>query len=114
LEQNIELILSDYLKVSAFYPNGEGHYFDMDYYCNVHTPMVTELLGDTMKGMSVEQGITGLEPGSKPNYIAMGHMYFDSIEDFQNSFGPHVEKIMNDVPNYTNIEPNLIISKVTF
>jgi len=42
----------------------------------------------------------------------MGHLYFDSVEDFQNSFGPNAEEIMADIPNYTNIEPVIQISQV--
>lgn len=100
------------IKVSVLYPNGEGHKFDMDYYCNVHSPMVAELLGDAIKGSAVENGLGGPEPGSEPAFVAMGHMYFDSLEAFQNAFGPNAEKIMNDIPNYTNIEPQIIISEV--
>jgi uncharacterized protein (TIGR02118 family) len=42
----------------------------------------------------------------------MGHLYFDSVEDFQNSFGPHADAIMGDIPNYTNIEPVIQVSQV--
>ena len=37
---------------------------------------------------------------------------FDSMEDFQNSFDPNAEKIMDDLPNFTNIEPIIQISEV--
>ncbi len=42
----------------------------------------------------------------------MGHLYFDSVEVFQSSFGPHAEAIMGDIPNYTNIEPIIQVSQV--
>ena len=100
------------IKVSALYPNGEGKNFDLDYYMNKHSPMVGELLGDSLKGFAVESGMSGPEPGSAPAYMAMAHMYFDRIEDFQNSFGPNAEKIMSDIPNYTNSPPELVISEV--
>lgn len=100
------------IKVSAFYPGGEGKTFNMDYYLNSHSPMVAELCGDAVIGAAVEQGLSGGAPGSDPEYVAIGHMYFDSIESFQNSFGANVEAIMADVPNYTNIEPIVQISEV--
>ena len=99
-------------KVSVLYPAGEGKTFDMDYYCNKHIPMVAGLLGDAVKGASVEQGIGSGEPGAPAPFAAMGNIYFDSVEDFQNSFGPHNDQIMGDLPNYTNIEPILLISEV--
>ena len=45
------------------YPNREGMKFDRVYYLNHHIPMVRQLLGLSLKGVSVEQGISGEEPG---------------------------------------------------
>jgi uncharacterized protein (TIGR02118 family) len=39
-------------------------------------------------------------------------MYFESMESFQNSFGPNAEAIMADAPNYTNAEAIVQISQV--
>jgi uncharacterized protein (TIGR02118 family) len=100
------------IKVSVFYPNNEGSKFDMNYYCNSHIPMVRQKLGAACKGAAVEQGITGATPGSRPGFIAMGHIYFESVEAFQIAFGPHAEAIMADISNYTDIQPTLQISEV--
>jgi uncharacterized protein (TIGR02118 family) len=100
------------IKVSAFYPNEEGKKFDMDYYLNSHIPMVQEKLGDALKGGGVEQGLSGIEPGSPATYVAMANLLFDSVETFQSSFGPHSEAIMADIPNYTDIQPTIQISEV--
>jgi len=99
------------IKLSVFYPNQEGKKFDMDYYCNKHIPMVAELLGDAVKGASVEEGLGGGAPGDPATFIAMGNLYFDTMDSFQNSFGPNAAQIMADVPNYTNIEPVVQLSK---
>jgi uncharacterized protein (TIGR02118 family) len=58
------------VKVSVLYPNREGTKFDMAYYLNRHIPMVEQLLGSALKGVSVEQGVSGEEPGSPAPYIA--------------------------------------------
>jgi len=100
------------IKVSVLYPNEEGKKFDMDYYLNKHLPMVEDKLGSALKNVSAEQGLGGAEPGSAATYIAMGHMLFDSVEAFQNAFGPHVETIMADIPNYTDTQPVIQISEV--
>jgi uncharacterized protein (TIGR02118 family) len=100
------------IKVSILYPNGEGKTFDMDYYCNKHVPMAAQLLGDAVLGATVENGLGGGTPESKPTYVAMGNLYFDSVDSFQNSFGPHSERIMGDLPNFTNINPIIQISEV--
>ena len=100
------------IKVSVFYPNKEGSRFDMEYYCKSHIPMVQEKLGTALKGVAVEQGLGGGQPGSQATYVAMGHLLFDSVEAFQNAFGPHTQAIMGDVPNYTDIQPIIQISEV--
>ncbi len=100
------------IKVSALYPDGEGKTFDMDYYCNKHTPMVIELLGDALIRATVEKGLSGGEPDSPATYAAMGNLYFESVEMFHNSFGQNANKIMADLPNFTNIEPIIQISEV--
>jgi uncharacterized protein (TIGR02118 family) len=44
--------------------------------------------------------------------MAMGHLLFDSVEAFQQSFGPHAETIVGDIPNYTNTQPTIQLSEV--
>jgi len=100
------------VKVSVMYPNHAGTKFDMTYYINHHMKMVRRLLGSALKGMSVEQGISGMGFGSPAPYIAAGHLLFDSLEAFQTSFSPHARVIMEDIPKYTNSEPIIQIGEV--
>jgi len=100
------------IKVSVFYPKTESSSFDMDYYCNNHIPMVQEKVGAALKRIAVEGGLGGGTPDSPPPYAAMGHLYFDSVEEFQSSFGPHAAAIMADVPNYTDVAPIVQVSDV--
>jgi uncharacterized protein (TIGR02118 family) len=100
------------IKVSVLYPNTEGSNFDMDYYCNKHMPMAREKLGAACKGIAVEQGLGGAVPGTPAPFAAMGHLLFDSMQDFQTAFGPHAATFMEDIPNYTNIQPVIQISSV--
>jgi uncharacterized protein (TIGR02118 family) len=100
------------IKVSILYPNNEGSTFDMDYYCNTHIPMTEEKLGAAVKGVMIEQGLSGGAPNSQPTYIAAGHLFCDSLEAFQEAFAPHAETLMADIPNYTNVRPIVQISEV--
>jgi len=100
------------IKVSVLYPNNAGSTFDMAYYCDQHIPMVRQLLGAELKAVAVEQGIAGGEPGSPPPYLAMGHLSFESLEAFQTAFAPHAQKLLGDIPNYTNSQPTIQISEV--
>ena len=76
------------------------------------TGYFTALSLDAVKGATVESGLGSTAPGSTAPYAAMGNMYFESMESFQNSFGPNAEAIMADAPNYTNAEPTVQISEV--
>jgi uncharacterized protein (TIGR02118 family) len=100
------------IKVSVFYPNSEGKKFDMKYYIDKHIPMVQQKLGAACKRTDVDQGLAGVVPGSRPAYMAMCHLYFDSVEAFQNAYGPHAKAIMGDMPNYTDTQPTIQISEV--
>lgn len=100
------------IKVSVLYPNGEGKKFDIDYYCNKHLPLVAGLLGDAFKGATVEKGVAGAAPGVPAPFAAMGNIYFDSMLTFQNAFGPNAEKLMGDLPNFTDIDPVIQVSEV--
>ncbi len=100
------------IKVSVFYANGEGKHFDMDYYCEKHMALVRRLCGEAIRGIAVEQGTSGGAPGSAPQYLAMGHVYFESVDSFNAAFGPNMKEIVADVPNYTNIQPVLQVSEV--
>jgi uncharacterized protein (TIGR02118 family) len=100
------------IKVSVFYANGEGKHFDIAYYCEKHMPLVQRLCGQALQSMAVEHGLSGMAPGSPAPFLAMGHLYFETVDTFQAAFGPHLNEIISDVPNYTNIEPRIQISEV--
>jgi uncharacterized protein (TIGR02118 family) len=100
------------IKVSVMYPYTEGKSFDFDYYCNHHFSMARRLFGDGFKGAAVEKGLSGPEPGSRPTYVALGHIYFESVESFQACFGPHAAEMTGDLSNYTEIQPIMQVSEV--
>ena len=100
------------IKVSVLYRAGEAKTFDWNYYTSKHVPLVKSLLGDAVKTITVDKGIAGSAARSPAPYVAMFHMYFESLNAFQTSFAPHAEKIRKDIPNYTNIQAEVQISEV--
>lgn len=100
------------IKVSVIYPNASDAEFDVDYYCNQHIPMVRDLLGSACTNAAVEVGVCGATPSDRPPNIAMGHLSFDSLTQFQEAFGPNAEQITSDFKNYTNVIPVIQISEV--
>jgi uncharacterized protein (TIGR02118 family) len=100
------------IRVSVLYPNNSGSTFDMDYYVSKHIPLVQQKLGVALKAVTVDQGLSGGQPGSEAAYRAIGVLLLDSVEAFERAFTPHAAEIMADIPKYTNIAPIMQISEV--
>jgi uncharacterized protein (TIGR02118 family) len=92
------------IRVSILYPNTDGARFDLDYYLNTHMPMTERLLAPNLKGVTVEHGIMGTTPGSRPAYIALCHLLFDTVESFLEVFMPHMATLTGDIANYTDVD----------
>lgn len=103
------------IKVSVFYPNSPGATFDMKYYLSSHMPMVKQRIGSSVKGMAVDEGVGVVgqpDPAAGPKYLAIGHLFFESVDAFQLAFATHGGPIVADVPNYTNVQPVIQINEV--
>lgn len=91
--------------LSVLYPAGEGKTFDMEYYRTRHRDLCFEIFTG-LKKMEVVQGVNG-------PYLAMGHLYFDSLEALQqNLASPRTGETQEDVKNYTNTQPVIQIAQV--
>src|SRR5262245_62064739 len=99
------------IKVTVMYANTDGAQFNHDYYRDKHMPLVKARMGESGKKYTVDKGLEGAQDAPAP-YIAIGHIFCDSIEAFQSGFGPHAEEIMGDIPNYTNLTPMIQFSEV--
>lgn len=100
------------IKISVMYPNSPDAHFDEAYYRDKHIPMVQRLMGDYCKYYAVDRAIAGAQPASNAPYIAMGHLFCNSVADFEAGFGPHAKEIMADIPNYTGQTPIIQYSEV--
>ena len=100
------------IKVTILYPNGEDKTFDMEYYSTRHMPLVASSLGSALKFYSIDSGISGRTPDEPSPFLAIGYLYFDKLSDYQTSFAANAEKIVSDIPNYTNVQPIVQISEV--
>lgn len=94
------------------YPNSQDVVFDMDYYKNIHLPMVSKACGDALLSLELDLGIGSRLPSELAPYVAIAHLGFESMESFQNSFGPHQNEFAADVKNYSNVRGKLQISEI--
>jgi uncharacterized protein (TIGR02118 family) len=99
------------IRVTVLYPNEAGKRFDHAYYAGKHLPMVM----DRLKGMvryEVDKGLAGGGPGTPAPFVAACHLYFNTAADFEKGIGAHGPEIMGDIPNYTDISPQIQISEI--
>ncbi len=98
---------------SVMYPYSEGAVFNMDYYINKH--MADTRANPAVKGIIVESGLTGRDPGSKPPYICVAHIFYESVEAMMATRTPErAAKLRADIPNFTNVTPIHQVGEITF
>ncbi|MCU1334519.1 MAG: EthD family reductase [Bryobacterales bacterium] len=100
------------IRVNVLYPDNASATFDMDYYMGKHIPMVRQKLGAALKGLTIDRGLSGAQPGTQAPYRVILALEFDSVEAFEHAFGPVAGEIQGDIPRYTNIAPTIQISEV--
>ncbi|MDA1256772.1 MAG: EthD family reductase [Chloroflexi bacterium] len=101
------------IRVTVLYPNSDDASFNIDYYRDSHMKMISELLTPFgLRKTGIEKGIAGMGPGTPAPFIATGFIEFDSVEEFGKGFEAHGDKIMADIPNYTNVQPDVQISEI--
>ena len=100
------------IKLTVMYPYRADAQFDHDYYRDTHMPMLKARMGDYCNYYSIEKGLGGVEPGSTPTYVALCHVYCDSVEALMAGVGPHAAEFAADIANFTNLTPVQQISEV--
>ncbi len=101
------------IRVSAFYPAKDGGKFDHEYYAKTHMPLVKARLGGLgLLRLEIDKGLAGGAPGAPAPFVCVGHLYFNSVADFQAAMKAHGAELMGDVPKFTNIQPQVQISEI--
>jgi uncharacterized protein (TIGR02118 family) len=101
------------IRVSVMYPAAEGKKFDHDYYVHKHMALVRQRWGGMgLVKIEVDRGVAGGAPGSSAPFAAIGHVYFSSLPEFQKAAAAHGPELFADVPNFTNIAPQVQIGEV--
>ena len=92
-------------KLTVCYPSGDGTTFDMGYYRTAHKDLCFSSFPGLQR-IEIDEGVNG-------PYLAMAHLYFDSMDALQNGLGgPNAGQAAADVANFTNCQPVIQISEV--
>ena len=87
------------------YPKTDDSTFNMEYYTSTHMPMVAEAIGDACQGWGAMTVTSG-------DYEAIGWCIVDSEDAWNAALEAKGGDIMNDIPNYTNTAPALVVGDV--
>lgn len=100
------------IRVSVMYPAKDGATFDDSYYFDKHFKLCqSRLTPEGMVSCQFDKGVAD-GAGGKPPFVAVAHMVFKSVGDFQKAMGKHGKDIMGDVKNYTTIAPTVQINEI--
>lgn len=60
----------------------------------------------------IDEGMSGFPPDQPAPFAVVGTLIFDQLENLQRGFARHGAEIMGDLPNFTNIQPMIQISRI--
>lgn len=98
------------VSLQVIYPASEGTHFDVDYYKATHLPMVSETWGELLSSVLVIHGVAG-GPDVPPAFHAVASIVFDdqsAMDAAMAKAGP----LLEDIPNFTNTQPQMLIGQV--
>ena len=99
-------------KVTILYPSGDDKTFDMDYHEKKHMPMVAGFLGKNLRFYEIDKGLAGRTPNEKVPFVAVGYFYVNDIAEYNKAIAQNRDAVINDIKNYTNIQPVVQISEI--
>lgn len=98
-------------RLTVTYPNEANGKFDFNYYRDSHMPMVRARLGPNVTRTEIGKGVAAGD-GGKAGFICVGQVWFNSLTEFQAALKKNGAEIMGDIPNYTNIKPNVQVEEL--
>ncbi|MCP4818508.1 MAG: EthD family reductase [Shimia sp.] len=99
------------VSLQVLYPVGEGTTFDHDYYASTHMGLVAEHMGPHISSAQASKGLGGGGPDVPAPYHAIATITFANqaaMDAAMAAAGP----VMGDIPNFTNVQPTVMIGEV--
>ena len=93
------------IRVSMMYPVTDGATFDLEYYRTKHMDDIVKRTPGVIR-YEIDEAIDG-------PYFVIGQIYFESAEALEAATnGPTAEEAWADVPNFTNLQPIMQVSRI--
>ena len=98
------------VSLQVLYPVTGGDKFDYGYYAGTHMKLVNEHMGAHIQSTVVTKGLAG-GPDTPAPYYAVATILFADQEAMQAAMGA-AGPVMADLPNFTNVQPQILIGEV--
>lgn len=98
------------VSLQVIYPVSDQSRFDYDYYVTTHIPIVERDLGPHIDKVVITKGVAG-GPDVPPAYHAIATMTFADQAALEAAMGK-AGAALEDIANFTNITPQMLIGEV--
>lgn len=98
------------VSMQVMYPITEGTTFDYDYYTSTHMALVGAHMGPHIERTLVTKGLAG-GPDTPPSLYAVATIVFKD-QDAMNAAMKVSKPVLADIPNFTNVQPTILIGQV--
>ncbi|MEP4196560.1 MAG: EthD family reductase [Aliishimia sp.] len=98
------------LSLQVIYPISDDTHFDMDYYLGTHMGLVDTHMGAHIGSTLVTKGLAG-GPDAPPGIYAIASMMFTDQAAMDAALGASAP-VMGDIPNFTDVQPQILIGEV--
>ena len=98
------------VRVSFVYRKDRGSHFDLEFYIHRHMPKVRAALAP--HGLTAVEVDVPAGDGADHPFHAVGHPYFERAEQFAEGFSLEGPALKANIPNYTDVAPEIQVSKV--
>jgi uncharacterized protein (TIGR02118 family) len=100
------------IRVAVLYQNKPGATFDYTYYTKKHMKLVQEKLNKYgLVKIEVDKGIDKPPLGSTLPYITIGYLFFKSLDALKKA-STLMGELQEDIPNFTNVQPQIQVSEI--
>ena len=62
--------------------------------------------------IEIDRGIGGFPPGAPAPYHAVGHLFFETLDELQAAMADTAPDLIADQQKYTNVQSEILISEV--
>lgn len=99
------------IRVSVLYRAIEGARFDHHYWSTKHMPLVLETLTPELIRAECDRCLDRDDVAGAPPFLAVAHLFFESLPAFEAATSTKGGPATADVPNYTDIAPQILVSE---